>query len=238
MTIHSSILAWSIPWTEKPGRLQSMGSQRVRHNWATNTHSVYKCQSRSPNTSFPSWYPYVCLPRQFMRFTINTVLMKQSGFLRTHAADCCFLTAPVPPWCALHPACFLSSRLSLTRRCPFFALPLEMQTLPKGFPGQEVTHWVGAKLVMISYLEEILGTQTLSLRNHECFCCQKRVRAVWWLTFHDLRHQGLHAIHSLGEYLSGTFYMTVTVSGLSIPSWISSICPSRTGDLVADATCI
>ena len=32
MATHSSILAWKIPWTEKPGRLQSMGSQRVRHN--------------------------------------------------------------------------------------------------------------------------------------------------------------------------------------------------------------
>ena len=29
MVIHSSILAWKTPWTEKPGRLQSMGSQRV-----------------------------------------------------------------------------------------------------------------------------------------------------------------------------------------------------------------
>ena len=39
MAIHSSILAWRIPWTEKPGRLQFMGSQRVRHDWATNTHT-------------------------------------------------------------------------------------------------------------------------------------------------------------------------------------------------------
>ena len=29
---HSSILAWKIPWTEEPGRLQSMGSQRVGHD--------------------------------------------------------------------------------------------------------------------------------------------------------------------------------------------------------------
>ena len=34
MAIHSSTLAWKIPWTEEPGRLQSMGSLRVRHNWA------------------------------------------------------------------------------------------------------------------------------------------------------------------------------------------------------------
>ena len=35
MSTHSSILAWRIPWTEEPGGLQSMGSQRVRHNWLT-----------------------------------------------------------------------------------------------------------------------------------------------------------------------------------------------------------
>ena len=35
---HSSILVWKISWTEKPGGLQSMGSQRVRHDWATNTY--------------------------------------------------------------------------------------------------------------------------------------------------------------------------------------------------------
>ena len=32
MATHSSVLAWRIPWREKPGRLQSMGSQRVRHD--------------------------------------------------------------------------------------------------------------------------------------------------------------------------------------------------------------
>ena len=35
MATHSSILAWEIPWTEEPGGLQSMGSQRVRHNLAS-----------------------------------------------------------------------------------------------------------------------------------------------------------------------------------------------------------
>ena len=34
MATHSSILAWEIPWTEEPGGLQWMGSQRVRHKWA------------------------------------------------------------------------------------------------------------------------------------------------------------------------------------------------------------
>ena len=35
MAPHSSILAWEIPWTEEPPRLQSMGSQRIRHDLAT-----------------------------------------------------------------------------------------------------------------------------------------------------------------------------------------------------------
>ena len=35
MAAHSSTLAWKIPWTLEPGRLPSMGSQRLGHNWAT-----------------------------------------------------------------------------------------------------------------------------------------------------------------------------------------------------------
>ena len=35
MTPHSSTLAWKIPWAEEPGRLQSMGSRRVGHDWET-----------------------------------------------------------------------------------------------------------------------------------------------------------------------------------------------------------
>ena len=43
MATHSSILAWRIPWTEEPGRLQSTGSQRVGHDWATSpSPSLYE----------------------------------------------------------------------------------------------------------------------------------------------------------------------------------------------------
>ena len=35
LATHSSILAWKIPWSEEHGRLQAMGLQRVRRNWAT-----------------------------------------------------------------------------------------------------------------------------------------------------------------------------------------------------------
>ena len=38
MATHPSTFAWRIPWTKEPGGLQSMGLQRVRHDWATNTY--------------------------------------------------------------------------------------------------------------------------------------------------------------------------------------------------------
>ena len=41
MATHSSTLAWKIPWTEEPDRLQSMGSQRVGHNWVTSLHLIH-----------------------------------------------------------------------------------------------------------------------------------------------------------------------------------------------------
>ena len=39
MATHSSIVNWRIPWTEEPGKLQSMGLQRVRHDQVINTSS-------------------------------------------------------------------------------------------------------------------------------------------------------------------------------------------------------
>ena len=41
MATHSSILTWRILWTEEPGRLQSMGSKRVGHDWVTSLSSIY-----------------------------------------------------------------------------------------------------------------------------------------------------------------------------------------------------
>ena len=45
MATHSSILSWRIPWTEEPGRLQSIASQRVGHDWSNLAHNAYYCQT-------------------------------------------------------------------------------------------------------------------------------------------------------------------------------------------------
>ena len=56
---YSSILVWKIPWTEEPGRLQSMGSLRVGHDWATSlSHFTFMHWRRT-------WQPTpVFLPRE------------------------------------------------------------------------------------------------------------------------------------------------------------------------------
>ena len=55
MATHSCILAWKIPWTEDPGRLQSMGSQRVGHNsdFTSQTHCSLRIDNVNPwDTTF------------------------------------------------------------------------------------------------------------------------------------------------------------------------------------------
>ena len=70
MAIHSSTLAWKIPWTEEPGGLQSMGSQRVGHDWVT---------SLSPSLHIP---PYGAHPvsRSF-KFSPHFLFGKVTGHL-------------------------------------------------------------------------------------------------------------------------------------------------------------
>ena len=90
MATPCSILAWRIPQTEEPGRLQSMGSQRVRHDWATNTQSLgnvlhFKCRKLRG-----SWASMLVLAHQldcqgpmfFLSFHLVTMrlLYPKSGF--------------------------------------------------------------------------------------------------------------------------------------------------------------
>ena len=53
MAIHSSITAWEIPWTEEPGRLQPMGSQRVRLKRNTKNFFIVNMKYKKYNNSIP-----------------------------------------------------------------------------------------------------------------------------------------------------------------------------------------
>ena len=61
MATHSSILAWRISWTEEPGGLQSMGSQRVRHDWRDSAHTAHQGSTSVPgNNSDTGQSKYFC----------------------------------------------------------------------------------------------------------------------------------------------------------------------------------
>ena len=63
MATHSSTLAWKIPQTEEPGRLQSMGLQRVRHDWATSLF-YDSCLSCPFQSKPPSSLPWITLKKK------------------------------------------------------------------------------------------------------------------------------------------------------------------------------
>ena len=68
MVTHSSILAWKIQWAEEPGGLQTMGLQRVRHDWAT---SFYRLNKTNRN---------VCLNYIVLNPLISTVSLLWNSF--------------------------------------------------------------------------------------------------------------------------------------------------------------
>ena len=89
---HSSILAWDIPWTQEPGRLQSMGLQRVRHNWATKQQQLYfdkfwivsvwlcnmHCFTEIYSASIHTWIYYFCKLWEYWK--IWEIILFQGSF--------------------------------------------------------------------------------------------------------------------------------------------------------------
>ena len=78
MIAHSSILAWRIPWTEEHGGLQSMGLQRVRHDWETYTFtfhfqitSYFSGFDRHKKKNHPRWCRCLQLTENLVRIFIH-----------------------------------------------------------------------------------------------------------------------------------------------------------------------
>ena len=89
MATHSSILAWRIPWTEEPGGLYSVGSQRVVHDWATEAFFFFQPSCWS---AFTGWGPSVACFTAFIRCPSWTTLpteltcFQSESYSRYHGA--------------------------------------------------------------------------------------------------------------------------------------------------------
>ena len=129
---HSNILAWRIPWTEEPGGLQSMGLQRVRHNWVTLSLSfmlmvcVYMSVSVDwliPGRLQSSLYEQVLSPLdlQYLPVLANSRCLMVSHFIsfsrKLRNIFCCFSTSQIqvmiPVWNVSFPPHLSKSALLL-----------------------------------------------------------------------------------------------------------------------------
>ena len=65
MAPHSSVFAWKIPWMEESGRLQSMGLQRVGHDWATSLGLGLCNKGRACQNGSKRWFWVICLSHSY-----------------------------------------------------------------------------------------------------------------------------------------------------------------------------
>ena len=103
MAPHSSTLAWKIPWTEEPGRLQTMASQRVGHDWATSLH-VTSCNSAFSTVLSTHLCAYTCHFIQFfdtckhltLRYSAQNVGSKYQAVPKISTFGCCSVAQLCP----------------------------------------------------------------------------------------------------------------------------------------------
>ena len=84
IALHSSTLAWKIPQTEEPGKLQSMESQRVGHDWAT---SLWVLPLGS-QIVVHSVYPRLLLPSRVLRRDVENRLQRLGVYFATQSHLC------------------------------------------------------------------------------------------------------------------------------------------------------
>ena len=86
MATHASTLAWRIPWTEEPGRLWSMGSQRVRHDWSDWAHSMPKQEEDGGQPGV--WVDYTSRGLAYACYTeLNLGVVSFLGFYSPQSSD-------------------------------------------------------------------------------------------------------------------------------------------------------
>ena len=112
MTTHSSTFAWKIQWTEEPGGLQSMRSQRVGHDWVTSLHSSLQT-SRTRNTRAYFQFSSVQSLSHVWHFTVPWIAAHQASLSITNSRSVIKLM-PIDRWC--HPA--ISFSVVLFPSCP------------------------------------------------------------------------------------------------------------------------
>ena len=131
MATLSSILAREIPWTEEPSRLQSIGLQRVRHNWATNAFPLFSPVFHCAYV--PHFFTYSLVFRH-LRCFLCRFLMRLSFPFTGRLLWLFFLPvalfSQIPTWPILLPSSNLCSNATFSRTCSLTAQILHSTSCP------------------------------------------------------------------------------------------------------------
>ena len=154
MATHSSTLAWRIPWREEPGRLQSMESQRVGHDWATSLYSILKLKHFIEGLVCETFLIGEKWEIQAIVSWHNVVVDAWGGIVAAPLDKAC---APRPP--GLH-----------TARHPSASLTIITCRAPKGLGDQDSEHSLLARsVIFLSLIDTISwdGNTKATIYCHE-----------------------------------------------------------------------
>ena len=179
MAAHSSILAWKIPWTEEPRWLQSMGSQRVGHDWASehvcflNYHYSLSVQLLSRVWLFVT--PWTAAPQDFLSITNSWSLFKLMSIESVMASNHLILWRPL----LLPPSILPSIRVFSNESVLHIRWPVALivwwewrQNTKSGAMGQGPAASMGMRCRVHSessfnsYLQTVRFSQILSFSRH------------------------------------------------------------------------
>ena len=149
MATHSSILAWRIPWTEKPGGLQSMGSERVGHDWATNTATTTCAEYAHPSEACRNAVP---LQREF---SAQSVIV----FKSTCSWGSLVLVLSIALWVYFFPTCVTKETSYLTSMYPTSSTETNTGWLYRHFCSKQ-----RSKESLVHNIQKVLGVSWLSLK--------------------------------------------------------------------------
>ena len=96
MATHPSILAWRILWTEEPGGLQSTGSQRVGHDWVTNTFTLSIIHNH-PLQSIPNYFKAPVISTASSPWLVTIISSQSATHLHDKTSFSCLKIAFIEP---------------------------------------------------------------------------------------------------------------------------------------------
>ena len=137
MATHSSVLAWRIPWTEEPGGLQPMGSQRVRHDWSNLAHTQTWtfCSVQLLGRVYLFVAPWTPARQASLFFTITRSLLKFMSLESLMLSNHLILCHPL----LLLPSIFPSIRVFSCQVAKVLELQLQHQSF------HEYSEWISFK---------------------------------------------------------------------------------------------